>query len=48
MQINLVVPPGGTAADPPYGYTPMDVGIEITLYPNGMSFVELKPIINTK
>ena len=43
MQINLVVPPGGTAADPPYGYTPMDVGIEITLYPNGMSFVELKP-----
>lgn len=43
MQINLVVSPLGTEADPPYGYTPMDVGIEITLYSNGKSFVQLKP-----
>jgi hypothetical protein len=33
MQISLVVPPGGV--EQPYGYTPMDVGIEILIGPNG-------------
>jgi len=45
MQINSIVSPFGTEPDPPYGYAPMDVSIEILICAKGqIGAAELKPM----